>query len=98
VYRWAYSVQYLGSGTDLLVVWAQVNGNPIADTATYTTARNTETGVIFTEVIIGMNAGDVFEWWAVNRTGGTTDITVYSASGGAPQAPGIITTAFRLRY
>lgn len=97
VYRFAYSVQHIGSGTDLLVIYGALNGNPIADTATYTTSKNTDTGVIFTEVILGMNAGDNFEWYAVNKTGGTTDIIAYPTSGGVPAAPGIITTAFRLR-
>lgn len=98
VYRFAYSIQFLGSGpSDLLVIYGAVNGNPIADSATYTTAKNGETGVVFTEVIVGMNAGDNFEWYAVDRTGGTVDIFYYSASGGVPAAPGIITTAFRLR-
>jgi hypothetical protein len=99
VYRWISSVQYLGtSGNGLLCIWAAINGNPIADSATITSHKNGDTGVVTVEIIIGMNAGDVFEWYAIERTGGAgVDIMVYGASGPVPLAPGIITTAFRLR-
>lgn len=97
-YKWSSCVQFFGaSGKCEIAIWAVVNGNPVADSATYTTINNNDVGVIFVELILGMNTGDVFEWWAVNKTGTSVNVEVYPATGGVPVAPGIITNAYRLR-
>lgn len=97
-YKWSSCIQFFGSnGKATLVVWAQVNGNPVPDSATYTLVPNNDEGTVFVELLLGMNAGDTFEWWAISRTGIPLDIQVYGVSGPVPLAPGIITNAYRLR-
>jgi len=98
VYKAIYSIQFLGiTGNDTLIIWASVNGTAVADSATYTAFKNNDTGVIVTELIIPLNAGDVFEWYAATLGGTPVDIQYYAPTGSIPAAPGIITNIYKLR-
>jgi hypothetical protein len=98
IYKAMYSIQFLGiTGNDTLIVWAVVNGTAVADSATYTAFKNNDTGVIVTELIVPLNAGDVFEWYAATQGGTPVDIQYYAPVPPIPAAPGIITNMYKLR-
>jgi hypothetical protein len=97
VYKAIYSVQFLGiSGNADLAIWGVINGTAIPDSATYTAVKNNDTGVITTELIVSLAAGDRFEWYA-ETIGPNVDIQVYAATASIPLAPGIITNIYKLR-
>jgi len=101
VYKIIPSLQYVGNnGNAALTIWLRVNGTNVADTSTYTVVKNAEEGVIVTEYLLEMNAGDNVQVCALATT---QDVIVNYISGGGsganayPAAPGIITNMYRIR-
>lgn len=101
VYKIIPSFQYVASsGNAGLTIWLRVNGTNVPDTSTYTVVKNAEEGVITTEYLLQLNAGDSVQLMALATT---QDVTVnHIAAGGSganayPAAPGIITNMYRIR-
>lgn len=101
IYKLIPSIQYIGvGGNTALTIWLKVNGTNVPDSSTYTVVKNAEEGVITTEYLLAMNAGDYVQIVAIAAT---QDVTVnYIAGGGTgadayPAAPGIITNMYRIR-
>ena len=101
VYKIIPSFQYVcTAGNAGLTIWLRVNGTNVPDSSTYTVVKNAEEGVITTEYLLEMNAGDFVQIVALATT---HDILVnYIAGGGSganayPAAPGIITNMYRIR-
>lgn len=101
VYKIIPSFQYIGSGGNTgLTIWLRINGTNVPDTSTYTIAKNAEEGVITTEYLLEMNAGDSIQIVALTSTHNV--LVNYIAGGGSganayPAAPGIITNMYRVR-
>lgn len=101
VYKVIPSVQYLGvMGNAGLTIWLKVNGNNVADTSTYTVVKNNEEGVITTEYLLQLNAGDYVQVYAIAATQNVLVNHIAAGGSGAnayPAAPGIITNMYRIR-
>jgi hypothetical protein len=96
VYKLLYSIQFEGTSNGQLAVWVVVNGNPVANSSTYTAFKNGDEGIITCEYIVSLNANDVWEW-NCEAVGGSVDLAVIPATPSIPLAPSIITNAYRLR-
>lgn len=101
VYKIIPSLQYVGNnGNAGITIWLKVNGTNVPDSSTYTVVKNAEEGVITTEYLLEMNAGDSVQVAALATS---QDVVVnYIAGGGSganayPAAPGVITNMYRIR-
>ena len=101
VYKIIPSLQYVGNnGNAALTIWLRVNGTNVADTSTYTVVKNGEEGVIVTEYLLEMNAGDNVQVCALATTQNVVVNHIAAGGSGAnayPAAPGIITNMYRIR-
>ena len=100
VYKIIPSFQYLAEGNGNLTIWIKVNGVNVPNSTTFTLMKNNEEGVVTTEYLLELVAGDQIQIWAL--AGVATTIVNYVAAGGSgadayPAAPGIITNIYRIR-
>lgn len=100
IYKIIPSVQLLSAGNTSLAIWIKVNGTNVPDSTTLTLAKNNEEGIITTEYLLSLNAGDSIQVWAI--AGAANCVVNYVAAGGSganayPAAPGIITNIYRIR-
>jgi hypothetical protein len=100
IYKIIPSVQVLSAGNTSVTIWIKVNGTNVANSATLTLAKNNEEGIVTTEYLLPLNAGDSVQVWAIT---GAANCTVNYIPGGGlapddyPAAPGIITNMYRIR-
>ena len=100
VYKIIPSLQLNAPGNGDIHAWLKVNGENVANTATYMTFKNGEKHVLTTEILLQLNANDQVQVWGQSTVAG--DIIQFIAAGGTspnnyPAAPGIITNMYKLR-
>ena len=100
VYKLIPSFQYLAGGNESLTIWIKVNGVNVPNSATTTLMKNNEEGIVTTEYLLELLAGDSVQVWAIST--GAATIVNYIAAGGLganayPAAPGVITNMYRIR-